>query len=72
MSNAVSLKSDTKGVFDFDLSASSYNYLQDIQLNPFTVATSGIGYSQNGKITRNGRDQLAERRRQGHLAAVRL
>ena len=34
LSNAVSLKSDTKGVFDFDLSASSYNYLQDILLNP--------------------------------------
>jgi iron complex outermembrane recepter protein len=52
LSNAVSLKSDTKGVFDFDLSASSYNYLQDIMLNPFTVS-SGVGYSQNGKITRN-------------------
>ena len=38
VSNAVSLKSDTKGMFDFDLSASSYNYLQDTQLNPFTVA----------------------------------
>ena len=37
LSNAVSLKSDTKGVYDFDLSASSYNYLQDIMLNPFTV-----------------------------------
>ena len=33
----MSLKSDTKGVYDFDLSASSYNYLQDIMLNPFTV-----------------------------------
>jgi iron complex outermembrane recepter protein len=53
MSNAVSLKSDTKGVYDFDLSASSYNYLQDIMLNPFTVAPSGAGYSLNGKITRN-------------------
>ncbi len=53
MSNAVSLKSDTKGVYDFDLSASSYNYLQDILLNPFTVAPSGIGFSENGKITRN-------------------
>ena len=41
LSNAVSLKSDTKGVFDFDLSASSYNYLQDIMLNPFTVAAIG-------------------------------
>lgn len=58
LSNAVALKSDTKGVFDFDLSASSYNYLQDIQLNPFTVAPfnatqSGLGYSLNGRITRN-------------------
>jgi iron complex outermembrane receptor protein len=53
MSNAVSLKSDTKGIYDFDLSASSYNYLQDIMLNPFTVASSGVGFSENGKITRN-------------------
>jgi iron complex outermembrane recepter protein len=53
LSNAVSLRSDTKGVYDFDLSASSYNYLQDVMFNPFTVAASGVGYSQNGKITRN-------------------
>jgi iron complex outermembrane recepter protein len=53
MSNAVSLRSDTKGLFDFDLSASSYNYLQDIELNPYTVTSTGVGYSQNGKITRN-------------------
>ena len=53
MSNALSLKSDTRGVYDFDLSASSYNYLQDIMLNPYTVAPAGVGYSQNGKITRN-------------------
>src|ERR1700733_6162012 len=53
MSNAVSLKSDTKGTYDFDFSASSYNYLQDILLNPFTVAPTGVGFSENGKITRN-------------------
>ncbi|MFT4120942.1 TonB-dependent receptor domain-containing protein [Bradyrhizobium sp.] len=52
ISNAVSVKSDTKGTYDFDLSASSYNYLQDIQLNPFTVTPTGVGYSLNGKITR--------------------
>ena len=52
LSNAVSLKSDTKGVYDFDLSASSYNYLEDTQLNPFTVAAAGTGFSTNGKITR--------------------
>jgi iron complex outermembrane recepter protein len=53
LSNAVSVRSDTKGVYDFDLSASSYNYLQDTMLNPFTVAATGVGFSQNGKITRN-------------------
>jgi iron complex outermembrane recepter protein len=53
LSNALSLKSDTRGVYDFDVSASSYNYLQDIELNPFTVTPTGAGYSQTGKITRN-------------------
>jgi iron complex outermembrane receptor protein len=52
VSNAASIRSDTKGVFDFDLSASSYNYLQDTQLNPFTVKPAGLGYSLNGKVTR--------------------
>lgn len=53
MSNAVSLKSDTKGVFDFDLVASSYNYLEDSLVSPFTVVPSpGLGYSLNGKLTR--------------------
>ncbi len=53
LSNALSLKSDTRGVFDYDLSVSSYNYLQDIQLNPYTVTPTGVGFSQNGKVTRN-------------------
>ncbi len=55
MSNAVSLKSNGGGTYDFDLSLSSYNYLQDIMLNPFTVTggSTSAGYSQNGKITRN-------------------
>ena len=54
VSNAISLKSDTRGVFDFDLSASSYNYLVDVQRNPYTVVASpGLGFSQNGKIVRN-------------------
>ncbi len=52
LSNAVSLKSDTRGLFDFDLSASTYNYLEDTQLNPYTVG-AGATFSQNGKITRN-------------------
>ncbi|MBR0688489.1 TonB-dependent receptor [Bradyrhizobium manausense] len=53
ISNAVALRSDTKGTFDFDLSASSYNYLHDTLLNPYTVVQSpGLGYSLNGKVTR--------------------
>lgn len=54
MSNAVSLKSDTKGTWDFDVSASSYNYLQDSQINPYTVTggSTSAGFSENGKIAR--------------------
>ncbi len=53
VSNAVSLKSDTKGKFDFDLAISSYNYLEDIQLNPFTVtAERRLRLFLIGKITR--------------------
>ena len=52
LSNAVSLKSDTRGPVDFDLSASTYNYLQDTQLNPYTVG-AGTTFSQNGRVTRN-------------------
>jgi iron complex outermembrane receptor protein len=63
LSNAISLRSDTKGTYDFDFSASTYNYLQDIQYNPYTVSpyvvtggavtSQGNGYSENGKVTRN-------------------
>ena len=72
MSNAVSLKSDTKGVYDFDLSASSYNYLQDIMLNPYTVTPTGRRLFAERQDHAQRRHQLAERRCQGHLAAVRL
>jgi iron complex outermembrane receptor protein len=54
VSNAISVRSDTRGIFDFDLSASTYNYLTDIQKSPYTVVASpGLGFSQNGKIVRN-------------------
>ena len=52
LSNAISLKSDTRGPVDFDLSASTYNYLRDTQLNPYTVG-AGTTFSQNGRVTRN-------------------
>ena len=63
LSNAISLKSDTKGTYDFDFSASTYNYLQDIMYNPYTVSpytvaggvvtSQGNSYSTFGKVTRN-------------------
>lgn len=50
LTNAVSLHSDTHGPIDFDIAASTYNYLYDTQVNPFTVTPTGIGFSSVGKI----------------------
>ena len=52
LANALSVKSDTKGVFDFDLSASRYDYLQDIQRNPFSVLANSAAFTPYGRITR--------------------
>lgn len=52
LANALSLKSDTKGVFDFDISASRYDYLQDIQRNPFSVLPNSASFTPYGKIAR--------------------
>ena len=73
MSNAVSLKSDTKGVFDFDLSASSYNYLQDIHAQSVhrRAVSDGRRLFAERQDHAQRRHELAERRRQGHLASVR-
>lgn len=52
LANAVSIKSDTKGVFDFDLSASRYDYLEDIQRLPFSVVQNSAAFTSYGKIAR--------------------
>lgn len=54
LANALSIKSDTKGTFDFDLSVSRYDYLEDIQRNPFGVAAgaAAAAFTTNGKIGR--------------------
>jgi iron complex outermembrane recepter protein len=52
LANAFSLKTDTKGAFDWDFAVSRFDYLQDIQRNPFTVAASGLAFTDVGKITR--------------------
>ena len=52
LANAWTLKTDTKGPFDAEVVVSRFDYLKDIQRNPFTVATSGLGFTDAGRITR--------------------
>jgi iron complex outermembrane receptor protein len=48
----LSFKTDTRGVFDWDLAVSRYDYVEDIQRSPFTVTATGAGFSTNGRIAR--------------------
>jgi iron complex outermembrane receptor protein len=52
VANAFSLKTDTRGNFDGELVISRYDYLKDIQRNPFTVAATGANFTDVGKIAR--------------------
>jgi iron complex outermembrane receptor protein len=52
LANAVSIKSDTKGTYDFDLSVSRYDYLEDIQRLPFSVLPGSATFTPYGKIAR--------------------
>jgi iron complex outermembrane receptor protein len=52
LANAVSVKSDTKGTYDFDLSVSRYDYLEDIQRLPFSVVQNSAAFTPYGKIAR--------------------
>lgn len=51
LANSVSLKTDTKDTFDWDLSVASYYYLNDIQRNPYGVTSTGTSVTTNGNIT---------------------
>jgi iron complex outermembrane receptor protein len=51
LANAVSLKSDTRGLFDFDLSVSHVDFLRDTQSLPFGVLT-GTTFTQYGRVAR--------------------
>ncbi|MBX9711709.1 MAG: TonB-dependent receptor [Xanthobacteraceae bacterium] len=51
LANAFSLKTDTKGLYDFDISLSRVDFLQDIQRLPFSVL-SGTTFTPYGKIAR--------------------
>ncbi len=52
LGQALSLKTDTRGVLDGEVVVTRYDYLKDIQRNPFTVAASGTGFTSVGKIAR--------------------
>jgi iron complex outermembrane recepter protein len=52
LANAVSLKSDTKGLFDFDIALSRVDFLQDIQRLPFNVLPNTASFTPYGKIAR--------------------
>ena len=52
LANAASIKSDTSGTFDFDLSVSRYDYLEDIQRLPFSVLPNSAAFTSYGKIAR--------------------
>ena len=71
LANAVSIKSDTRGFFDFDLSASRYDYLEDIQRNPYGVIAGTARLHSQWQDRAAGRHQLDQRRRERHLAAER-
>ena len=50
LTNSLAFKTDTHGKFDWEITASRYDYLADNQRNPFTVTPTGVGFSTNGKI----------------------
>jgi iron complex outermembrane receptor protein len=52
LGQALSLKTDTRGSFDWDVAITRFDYLTDIQRNPFTVAPTGTGFTNTGKIAR--------------------
>jgi iron complex outermembrane receptor protein len=52
LAQSLSVKSDTKGSFDFDLAVSRYDYLEDIQRNPFSVTATGAAFTSYGRIAR--------------------
>jgi iron complex outermembrane receptor protein len=52
LGQALSFKTDTRGAFDWDVVVTRYDYLKDIQRNPFTVTATGAGFTNVGKIAR--------------------
>ncbi len=51
LANSISIRTNTRDLFDWDFSASNYYYLEDIQRSPYTAGT-GAQFSTNGNIAR--------------------
>lgn len=47
--NSLAVKSNTKSVWDFEISASNFDYLQSDQVSPYSGAVPYGGYTQTGK-----------------------
>jgi iron complex outermembrane receptor protein len=52
LANAFTLKTDTRGAFDGEFVVTRFDYLTDIQRSPFTVAASGLTFTDVGRVTR--------------------
>jgi len=52
LSNAVSLRTDTRGAFDFDIAVSRYDYLDDSQMSPAGVVGNTAAFTNSGKLAR--------------------
>jgi len=48
--NSGAVKSNTKGLWDFEISASNFDYLQSDQVSPYSGAVPYGGYTQTGKV----------------------
>ena len=52
LSNALALKTDTKGEWDGEIVVTDYRFLDDLQRNPNGVTPTGAGFTIAGKIAR--------------------
>lgn len=52
LGHALSFKTDTRGAFDWNVAVTRFDYLKDIQRNPFTVTATGTAFTSVGKIAR--------------------
>ena len=52
LAHALTLKTDTKGTWDWDIAVTRFDYLQDSQTSPFTVTSTGAGFTNTGRLAR--------------------